>query len=46
MLETPKGVLAKSADPDQMPHNVASDPDLHYIVSCSAIFQKTYLNIT
>ena len=25
ILETPKGVLAKSADPDQMPHNVASD---------------------
>ena len=30
MLETLKGVLATSADPDQMPHNVASDLGLHY----------------
>ena len=27
---TPKGLLAKSADPDQMPHNVASDHGLHF----------------
>ena len=40
VLETPKRVLAKSADPDQMPHNVASDLDLHYFASCSAIFQQ------
>ena len=43
-LETPKGVLAKSADPDQMPHNVASDLGLHYFASCSTIFQQKYLN--
>ena len=46
-LETPKGVLAKSADPDQMPHNVASDPGLQYFASCSAIFKKKiFINIT
>ena len=28
-LETPKGVLAESTEPDQMPHNVASDLGLH-----------------
>ena len=44
ILETPKGVLAKSADPDQMPHNVASDLSLHYFASCSTIFQQKYLN--
>ena len=44
ILETPKGVLAKSADPDQMPHNVASDLGLHYFASCSTIFQEKYLN--
>ena len=42
ILDTPKGVLAKSADPDQMPHNVASDLGLHYFASCSAIFQQKY----
>ena len=47
ILETPKGVLAKSADPDQMPHNVASDLGLHYFASCSAIFQQKFsINIT
>ena len=45
ILETPKGVLAKSADPDQMPHNVASDLGLHYFASCSTIFQQKYLNL-
>ena len=45
ILETPKGVLAKRADPDQMPHNVASDLGLHYFASCSTIFQQKYLNI-
>ena len=40
--DTLKGVLAKSADPDQMPHNVASDPGLHYFASCSAIFQQKH----
>ena len=44
ILETPKGVLEKSADPDQMPHNVASDLGLHYFASCSTIFQQKYLN--
>ena len=44
ILETPKGVLVKSADPDQMPHNVASDLGLHYFASCSTIFQQKYLN--
>ena len=44
ILETPKGVLAKSGDPDQMPHNVASDLGLHYFASCSAIFQQKYVN--
>ena len=44
ILETPKGVLAKSEDPDQMPHNVASDLGLHYFASCSTIFQQKYLN--
>ena len=44
ILETPKGVLAKSADPYQMPHNVASDLGLHYFASCSTIFQQKYLN--
>ena len=44
ILEPPKGVLAKSADPDQMPHNVASDLGLHYFASCSTIFQQKYLN--
>ena len=44
ILETPKGVLAKSGDPDQMPHNVASDLGLHYFASCSAIFQQKYIN--
>ena len=44
ILETPKGVLAKSADPGQMPHNVASDLGLHYFASCSTIFQQKYLN--
>ena len=42
ILDIPKGVLAKSADPDQMPHNVASDLGLHYFASCSAIFQQKY----
>ena len=47
ILETPKGVLAKSADSDQMPHNVASDLGLHYFASCSAIFQQKFsINIT
>ena len=47
ILEIPKGVLAKSADPDQMPHNVASDLGLHYFASCSAIFQQKFsINIT
>ena len=40
ILKKPKRVLAKSADPDQMPHKVASDPGLHYFASCSAIFQQ------
>ena len=44
ILETPKGVLAKSADPDQMPHDVASDLGLHYFASCLAIFYKKDLN--
>ena len=44
VLETPKGVLAKSGDPDQMPHNVASDLSLHYFASFSAIFQQKYIN--
>ena len=38
-------MLAKSADPDQMPHNVASDLGLHYFASCSTIFQQKYLNL-
>ena len=46
ILETPEGVLAKSADQDQMPHNVASDLGLPCFASCSAIFQQKYLNIT
>ena len=47
ILETPKGVLAKSEDPDQMPHDVASDLGLHYFASCSAIFQQKFsINIT
>ena len=47
VLETPTGVLAKSADPDQMPHNVASELGLHYFASCSAIFQQKFsINIT
>ena len=33
-METGKGVLAKSASSDQMPHIVASDPVLHYFESC------------
>ena len=41
--DTPKGVLAKRADPDLMPHNVASDLGLHYFASCSAIFKQKYL---
>ena len=45
ILETPKGVLAKSGDPDQMPHNVASDLGLHYFASFSAIFQQKYINL-
>ena len=44
ILDTPNGVSAKSADPDQMPHNVASDLGLHYFASCSAIFQQKYLS--
>ena len=44
ILETPTGVLAKSADPDQMPHDVASDPGLHYFVKFLAIFQQKNLN--
>ena len=44
ILETSKGVLAKSADPGQMPHNVASDLGLHYFASCSTIFEQKYLN--
>ena len=40
ILEAPTGVLAKSADLDQMPHNVASDSGLHYFARCSAIFQQ------
>ena len=43
ILETLKGVLAKSAEPDQMQHNVASAPGLHYFVSCAAIFQQECL---
>ena len=26
------GILANSADPDQMPQNAASDQDLHFLV--------------
>ena len=44
ILELPKAVLTKSADKDQMPYNVASDPGLHYFANCSAIFQQIYLN--
>ena len=40
----PKEVLAESADSDQMPHNVGSDPRLHNFASCSAIFQQKYLH--
>ena len=40
----PKVVFAKSADPDQMPHDVASDQGLHYFASSSAIYQQKYLN--
>ena len=40
------GVLAKSADPDQMPHHVASDPGLHFFASCSAFYQTKVINIT
>ena len=46
ILETPKGILAKSADQDQMPHNVASDLGLHYFASCSATFQQICIHIT
>ena len=28
-----KGSEANSADPDQMPHNVASDQDLHCLIT-------------
>ena len=42
ILDTPKGILAKSADPDQMPHNVASDLGLRHFASCLAIFQQKY----
>ena len=42
--ETHKGVKAKSADPDQMPH-VLFDPGLHYFASSSAIFQQKYFNL-
>ena len=38
--------VGETADPDQMPHNVASDPGLHYFASCSAMFQQKYLSIT
>ena len=43
ILDTSKGVLAKSADPDQMPHHVASDLGIHFFASCFAIFQQKYL---
>ena len=40
----PNGVLAKSADSDQMPHYVASDLGLNDFAVCSAIFQQKYHN--
>ena len=43
ILETPKGVLAKSADPDQMPHNVASDLGLHYLQVVQPFSNKNIL---
>ena len=44
ILETLKEVLAKSEDPDQIPHNVASDLGLSYFASSSAIFQQKHRN--
>ena len=44
ILETPKVVFAKSADPDQMPHDVASDPGLQNFASFSAMYKRKYLN--
>ena len=45
ILETPQGVLAKSADPNQMPHDVAFDLGLHYLASFSDISQQKYHNV-
>ena len=44
ILETPKGVFPKGANPDQMPQDTAADTDLHYFANTSAIFQQEYLN--
>ena len=35
--------IGKNADPDQMPHNMKSDPGLHYFPSCSAICERKCL---
>ena len=39
ILETLKGYW-QNAGPDHAPHNVASDPGLHYFASCLAFFQQ------
>ena len=39
-LETPKRVLANSADPDQMPQNVASDKGLHCLQIVQLLFYR------
>ena len=40
ILETPKEVLAKNEDPDQMPHNVASDQVSTFLHIYEAVSNK------
>ena len=45
-LETPKGVLAKSADQDQMPHNVPSDRVYTILQPVQPFSNKNILTLT
>ena len=39
-LDSPKGLLANSADPDQMLQNMASDQGLHYLQLVELFFSR------
>ena len=45
-LESVKGSKANSADPDQMPHNVASDQGLHCLLPGFSIKNGDKIDLT